>query len=61
VETAIPLGESPRGQVVRDAERLVITEIEDFRTTSGYSPTPLDKQHNATFVYFTAVCMLVVF
>lgn len=25
--------EPPRGQVVRDAERLVITEIKDFRTT----------------------------
>lgn len=30
--------ESPRGQVVRDAKRLVITEIFDFRTTPGHSP-----------------------
>ena len=32
-ETVSAGGQLPRGQVVRDAERLVITEIEDFRTT----------------------------
>jgi len=30
--------EVPRGQVVRDAKRLVITEISDFRTTPKHSP-----------------------
>ncbi len=30
--------EVPRGQVVRDAKRLVITEIGDFRTTPKHSP-----------------------
>jgi len=32
-----PLGKSPRGQVVRETSSLVITEIEDFRTTPRLS------------------------